>query len=86
MPSLPPHLPEGDPPEGVVLADHKKLKHINTYGELPMYYVDCPFHCRICGREEIWTASKQKWYYEEAKGHIWSVAIKCKACRNSTRL
>src|SRR5687767_3553090 len=43
-------------------ADESKLDHINTYGSLPEYYIDRPFRCRDCGREEIWRAADQKWY------------------------
>jgi hypothetical protein len=64
-----------------VFADHDKLTHINTYGGLPKYYLDQPFTCRMCGKREIWKASDQKWYYEEAKGHIDAKAVECHACR-----
>jgi hypothetical protein len=62
-------------------ADRSRLDHINTYGALPEYYVDKPFKCRDCGKEEIWRAKDQKWYYEEAKGHIDATAVRCRACR-----
>jgi len=64
-----------------VEADHNKLSHINTYGSLPDFYLDRPFTCRKCGKREIWKAKDQKWYYEEAKGHIDAVAVECHACR-----
>ena len=64
-----------------VKAENSKLGHINTYGDLPDYYLDLPFQCRQCGRWEIWKARDQKWYYEEAKGHINSTAVDCHDCR-----
>ena len=64
-----------------VAADPEKLGHINTYGELPDYYIDRPFICRDCGKREIWRAADQKWYYEEAKGHVDSRAVECHDCR-----
>lgn len=64
-----------------VPADPEKLSHINTYGELPEFYIDRPFICRRCGKREIWRAADQKWYYEEAKGHIDAIAVECHACR-----
>jgi hypothetical protein len=64
-----------------VKADHSRLGHINTYGALPDYYIDRPFKCRDCGKEEIWRAKDQQWYYEEAKGHIDATATRCHACR-----
>jgi hypothetical protein len=66
-------------------ADHAKLSHINTYGTLPEFYIDRPFTCRQCGKEEIWKAADQKWYYEEAKGHIDAFAVECHDCRKAKR-
>ncbi len=68
-----------------VAADHNKLKHINTYGALPDFYLDRPFICRACGKREIWKARDQKWYYEEAKGHIDAIAVECHMCRKAGR-
>jgi Probable zinc-ribbon domain len=82
---LPPHMRGGVAPEGAVLADIEKLSHINTYGDLPTYYMDYPFSCLDCGSAEIWKAEQQKWYYEEAKGYIWSVAQRCRACRKKRK-
>lgn len=69
--------------QGIVLANHKLLKHINlTAGTLPKYYIDKPFKCKDCGSQEIWKAVKQKHYFEEMKGkHLQAVAIRCKNCR-----
>jgi len=65
----------------VVSAERSKLSHINTYGSLPDFYLDRPFVCRKCGKKEIWKARDQKWYYEEAKGHIDARAVECHECR-----
>lgn len=62
-------------------ASQQKLSHINTYGDLPEFYLDRPFACRECGKVEIWKARDQKWYYEEAKGHIDARPVKCHDCR-----
>ena len=67
-------------------ADHSQLSHINTYGALPDFYIDKPFKCRECGKEEIWKAADQKWYYEEAKGHIDAHAVRCHACRKARKV
>ena len=64
-----------------VAADTSRLTHINTYGELHEFYIDRPFQCRRCGKPQIWRARDQKWYYEEAKGHIDAIAVECRACR-----
>ena len=68
-------------PNYAVVADHKNLVHNNTYGPLPLFYVDKAYTCVDCGSHEIWTAKQQKWWYETAKGHIDSTAIRCRRCR-----
>ena len=68
-----------------VPADHSKLSHINTYGSLREFYLDQPFTCRKCGKREIWKAKDQKWYYEEAKGHIDARAVECYDCRTANK-
>lgn len=73
------------PSVGAVEADHSKLGHINTCDFLPAFYVDKPFTCRDCGSKEIWTAKQQKWWYEIAKGHIHSTAVRCKKCRDKIK-
>lgn len=64
-----------------LLVDVRKLDHVNAYGELPVFYIDRPFICRLCGKREIWRARDQKWYHEEAKGHIDATAVECHDCR-----
>jgi len=64
-------------------ADPSRLRHINTCGSVPDFYIDRPFVCRQCGKEEIWKADSQKWFYEEAKGHIDATAVECHDCRES---
>jgi hypothetical protein len=49
------------------------------------YYLDLPFTCVDCGVEEIWTATRQKWWYEVAKGYVYSHAKRCGACRRKKR-
>ena len=74
-------LPPPPRPLESVQADRAQLGHNNTYGPLPLFYVDRPFVCRDCGESQVWTAKQQKWWYEIAKGHINSVAIRCRPCR-----
>ncbi|MFK5971580.1 MAG: zinc-ribbon domain containing protein [Candidatus Marithrix sp.] len=68
-------------PESSILANHEELKHNNTHA-FPEYYIDISYKCRDCGSEKIWTARQQKWWYEIAKGNIYSNAIRCRGCRN----
>ena len=81
--ALPEHIRKGHPRS--VRADPGKLAHISTYGDLPTHYIDQPFTCQDCGKEQIWRAEDQKWYYEEAKGHIDAVAVECHDCRKAKR-
>jgi hypothetical protein len=68
-------------PAGAIPAEQSKLLHDRTYGPRPRFYVDQSFTCVDCGAEEVWTATDQKWWYEEAKGKIATRATRCRACR-----
>lgn len=50
------------------------------------YYLDLPFTCASCGSDEVWTAAQQKWWYEVAKGSLYSGARLCRQCRRDARL
>ncbi len=69
----------------VVKADHFELAHNNTYGSLPEYYHDIVFNCIECGESSLWTAKSQKWWYEVAKGSIFSKGSRCEKCRKLRR-
>jgi hypothetical protein len=71
-------------PEGAIAADLSQQAPNNTYSPL-LFYVDHPFKCVDCGKEEVWTAAQQKWYYEVAKGSIYAGAVRCRACRQEHR-
>ena len=68
-----------------VAVDPTALTPHNSYGPTDFvergYYVDKPFVCQACGTSETWTAAQQKWWYEVAKGHVFSTATQCRACR-----
>ena len=49
------------------------------------YYVDKPFTCKGCGKQELWSATQQKWWYETAKGDVWTTATRCRLCRRRER-
>jgi hypothetical protein len=72
-------------PAGAVPADLRQQAPHNSYGPVPLYYVDKDFTCRDCGKQETWTATQQKWWYEVAKGSIYSTAIRCRECRRKVR-
>ena len=72
-----------------MLVNPMLLCPTNSYG-IPDFvergfYVDRPFVCKDCGKAEIWTATQQKWWYETAKGDVWTVAVRCRACRRLER-
>lgn len=79
--ALHPLQQQGHP--SAVPADPTRLEHVNTYGALPTFYIDRPFICRRCGKREIWRARDQKWFYEEAGGHIDARAVECYTCRKA---
>ncbi len=59
-------------PENAVPVNANALAPSNSYSGpafvLRGYYLDIPFQCEGCGKEQIWTAHQQKWWYEVAKG------------------
>ncbi|WP_051559771.1 zinc-ribbon domain containing protein [Marinobacterium jannaschii] len=74
--------PPGDLP-GIqrVPSNPEKLSHNKTFGPLPLFYEDLFFVCADCNSEEIWAAADQKWWYEEFKADINSIATRCPTCR-----
>jgi hypothetical protein len=66
-----------------------QLAPYNSYGQPAFvasgYYIDQPFTCMGCGKEEVWRATQQKWWYEVAKGDVNTTAIRCCACRRAKR-
>jgi len=76
-------------PRRVVAVNPTLLAPYNSYGDPDFvragHYVDQPFRCRDCGRDEVWSARQQKWWYEVAKGYVYSTAVRCRACRRADR-
>lgn len=72
-------------PAGTVRVNVAALAPANSYGAPKFvyrgYYEDIPFTCSGCGAAQVWTAWQQKWWYEVAKGYIYSTAKYCRACR-----
>jgi len=69
-------------PSGAIKSNYSNLDHNNIYDLLPKFYIDKSYSCKDCGSNEIWTAKQQRWWYETAKGHIDSTAVRCRRCRN----
>jgi len=75
--------------KGQVLVNPVLLRPTNSYG-IPdfverEFYLDRPFVCKDCGKSEVWSAAQQKWWYETAKGDVWTVATRCRPCRRRER-
>ena len=68
-----------------IAANHSELTHNITCGPYPSFYRDKPFKCQACGAHEVWTANSQKWWFEIAKGNLYSTAIHCRSCRAKVR-
>lgn len=80
----------GSEPSGErIPVNESLLAPNNSYGVPDFvtrgYYVDRPFRCVGCGKQEVWTATQQKWWYEVAKGFVYSTAVRCRACRHKER-
>ncbi len=71
--------------KGQVLVNPANLRPTNSY-DTPVFvargfYIDMPFDCKSCGKPQVWTATQQKWWYESAKGDVWTTAVLCRPCR-----
>ena len=74
-----------DRPIGATAVTPALLRPTTSYGVPDFvqrgYYQDLPFRCKDCGRPEIWTAERQRWWYEVAQGDVWTTAVRCRTCR-----
>ncbi len=76
-------------PGAHVRVDATQLAPDGSYG-VPQFvqrgwYVDVEFRCVDCGTEGVWSAERQKWWYEVAKGGVWTRANRCRECRAKKR-
>lgn len=78
-----PDRPDGAVPVSKELILNPSWSPIDWYER--GYYLDSPFQCVDCGVEEVWTATQQKWWYEVAKGYVYSHAKRCRTCRRAKR-
>ncbi|MBR0937264.1 zinc-ribbon domain containing protein [Bradyrhizobium jicamae] len=74
---------------GELPVDTAKLSPNNSYS-IPAFvargtYAPIEFACKQCGKVETWTAEQQKWWYEVAKGDVFTTAIMCRPCRRKER-
>jgi hypothetical protein len=71
-------------PDGAIAADLTKQRPNNSYSP-KLFYTDEPFRCIDCGKDEVWTAERQKWFYEVAQGSVYARAVRCRSCRREHR-
>lgn len=76
--------PSPPSPGAIILADASLQAPNNSYSGRS-FYKDEPFVCVDCGKPEVWTARQQQWWYEVAKGSIYSTAKRCRECRKRRR-
>ena len=76
-------------PHDLIPVNVELLAPNNSYGVPDFvtrgYYVDRKFCCIDCRKEEVWTGTQQKWWYEVAKGFVYSTAVRCRVCRRKKR-
>ena len=80
------------PPEGSAPVNADLFPPLGTYGfyDVPAFvkrgtYLPKSFVCKECGKDEVWTATQQKWWYEVAKGGPMTTASRCRPCRRRER-
>jgi hypothetical protein len=65
-------------PTACVAVDPSRLRPNNSYSEPDFvargYYRDLAFRCIDCGAEGVWTAERQRWWYEVAGGDVFTTA------------
>jgi len=79
--------PDYEPPlpRGAVRGDVRKQTFCSMCHSPRYFYVDESKTCVQCGRDFVFGASEQKYWYESLKFHFDAVAIRCVACRRRQR-
>jgi len=72
-------------PKGAIRGDVRKQVFCPMCWDPKYYYVDIDKTCVQCGKEFIFSAKEQKYWYETLKFHFASEAIRCVACRRQRR-
>jgi hypothetical protein len=73
--------------QGTIIAvDKAKIFSRSVLPRIPDYYRDTWFRCKDCGAQDLWTAKQQQRWYEEQRGEIEAIAIRCRACRRKEKL
>lgn len=75
---------ENEVPGDAIPAAMKLQAPANTYSP-KIYYVDRPFRCTDCGKQEVWAAEDQMHWSETLKGTIHTLPKRCRKCRTIER-
>lgn len=76
---------KGPIPEWAVPVNPAEIVYHSMYMDIPLFYVDKEFMCKLCGEYEIWPVKRQKWWYEIAKGALETTAVLCRSCRDKKK-
>jgi hypothetical protein len=73
-----------------VAVDATRLARNHSAHDAPAFvrrghYVDQDFVCADCGVAGVWTAARQRWWYEVLRGDPWATARRCARCRRLAR-
>ena len=79
-PNFKPKIPVGAAPGNVALQEFCSHCHLPQY-----FYVDKQSVCVQCGKDFIFQAKEQKFWYENLKFNFHSHAIRCLDCRKKKR-
>ena len=70
---------------GKLPVNKSRVTYNSTFYDIPDFYEDKPFKCKLCSKEEVWTAKQQKWWYEDAQGDLETTAVTCRECRDKKK-
>lgn len=71
-------------PASAIPADPHRINLGGSYSK-PTYFEDLEFTCIDCGKEQVWKAEDQVWYYEASGAPYYSTAKRCRICRAAER-
>lgn len=72
-------------PQGAVRGDVRKQNYCPAHHTPKYFYVDEDRQCIQCGRDFIFQAQEQKYWYETLKFNFSSIPIRCLHCRRERR-
>jgi len=78
----------GDVPSDAIPASLEVIARwrsgLSTFGRAP-FYQDIKFTCEDCGKQCVWTAQDQRYWYEVVHGSPYSEPRRCSDCRKKRK-